>query len=605
MAQARVKVISNRMKVRAYITHKQAEKYSDCADYFGICPLNKRVAVSDGVSQSIMPLEWAKILVNAFINNSWDPETGVSSLQSEWFKEAIAYLNDKRAQGKNPWMLENCITNRDGAGATFCGIEFVDDSHWTAKILGDSCLVLLDENNEILKIVSSKEGKFDNRPDYFDSFKEQRGAVKTEVGELKGHKILLVSDPFSELFQNYQTSVEIKVIIDRILSLSGYNSYVQLVDEYRELYHMHNDDSTLVIIEYDKKAEFDILEQYKLDLLQENEIKAEKAEEAKKKVAKELDDNNWQKALKSNTIESYQEYLNSSDLIFHTRDAEKCIAALKNEKEEQDDWENAQNQNSIESYSKYLKAHPQGKYSKEAEELVNKIKKSSGGARENDQKEPSEPSSEDEDRCGQVNNTTNVSSLLESNMEQNSKINSTTPASPATGEEGSESTCPATGEEGSESANPASGEEGSKSTCPASGEESSESASPATSEEGSESASPATGEEGSESASSTTATSESATTNRVNSPWNKGYTQQVAKQEVSTGIEEITIPASVDSSDGIDRQEFHEIFSTAVALFKKHSTSFEEALIRKKWNQSECFRKFWLELEEIIYNSHG
>ena len=593
MAQARVKVISNRMKVRAYITHKQAEKYSDCADYFGICPLNKRVAVSDGVSQSIMPLEWAKILVNAFINNSWDPETGVSSLQSEWFKEAIAYLNDQRAQGKNPWMLENCITNRDGAGATFCGIEFVDDSHWTAKILGDSCLVLLDENNEILKIVSSKEGKFDNRPDYFDSFKEQRGAVKTEVGELKGHKILLVSDPFSELFQNYQTSVEIKVIIDRILSLSGYNSYVQLVDEYRELYHMHNDDSTLVIIEYDKKAEFDILEQYKLDLLQENEIKAEKAEEAKKKVAKELDDNNWQKALKSNTIESYQEYLNSSDLIFHTRDAEKCIAALKNEKEEQDDWENAQNQNSIESYSKYLKAHPQGKYSKEAEELVNKIKKSSGGARENDQKEPSEPSSEDEDRCGQVNNTTNVSSLLESNMEQNSKINSTTPASPATGEEGSESTCPATGEEGSESANPASGEEGSKS------------ASPATGEEGSKSASPATGEEGSESASSTTATSESATTNRVNSPWNKGYTQQVAKQEVSTGIEEITIPASVDSSDGIDRQEFHEIFSTAVALFKKHSTSFEEALIRKKWNQSECFRKFWLELEEIIYNSHG
>lgn len=55
------------MKVRGYITHKAAEKFSDCADYFGICPQTKRVAVSDGVSQSTMPLEWARILVNAYV----------------------------------------------------------------------------------------------------------------------------------------------------------------------------------------------------------------------------------------------------------------------------------------------------------------------------------------------------------------------------------------------------------------------------------------------------------------------------------------------------------------------------------------------------------
>ena len=188
------------MKLRAYITHKNAEKYSDCADYFGICPQQKRVAVSDGVSQSIMPLEWAKILVNAFLEKSWDPEQSVSTLQKVWLEEALSYLNEQRSLGKNPWMLENCITNRDGAGATFCGIAFYDKYHWEAKILGDSCLILISENDEIIDILSSKEGNFDNRPDYFDSFKEQRGVVKSVKGELKScQKVLLVSDPFSEL----------------------------------------------------------------------------------------------------------------------------------------------------------------------------------------------------------------------------------------------------------------------------------------------------------------------------------------------------------------------------------------------------------------------
>ena len=584
MAQVRVKVINNRMKVRAYITHKQAEKYSDCADYFGICPLNKRVAVSDGVSQSIMPLEWAKILVNAFINNSWDPETGVSSLQSEWFKGAIAYLNDQRAQGKNPWMLENCITNRDGAGATFCGIEFVDDSRWTAKILGDSCLVLLDKNNEIVKIISSKDGKFDNRPDYFDSFKEQRGTVKTEKGELKGHKILLVSDPFSELFQNYQTSVEIKVIIDRILSLNGYNSYVQLVDEYRELFHMHNDDSTLVIIEYDKKAEFDIIEQYKLDLLQENEINAEKAVEAKKKEAKELDENNWKNAVKVNTIESYQVYLNTSELKLHKKEAEKCIEYLLEEKEEQSDWDNASIKNSLESYSYYLKKHPQGKHSKEAEILIDNIKKSSGGARENGQNDPTEPSSEDDDRCGRVDNNAENSSLHNGNMENNSEISST-------------NSDPTSNAEGTEPASPTSSAEGA------------EPASPTSSAEGTEPASQPSSAEGTEPVSSTSGEEYNSTAAKRRSPWDPGYKKEVANQEIIVKNEQdvIIVPNSVDSSDGIDRTEFRDLFTTANGLFKKHREDFRKAFAKQKWSgePEECFKKFWYELEEIIYNSNG
>ena len=76
------------MKLRAYITHKIAERYSDCADYFGICPQSKRVAVSDGVSQSIMPLEWAQILVKAYLEKEWDPCMDIQPQKKKWLHEA-------------------------------------------------------------------------------------------------------------------------------------------------------------------------------------------------------------------------------------------------------------------------------------------------------------------------------------------------------------------------------------------------------------------------------------------------------------------------------------------------------------------------------------
>lgn len=40
------------MEIRAFITHKKAESFSDCQDRFSINPDTKSVAVSDGMSQS-------------------------------------------------------------------------------------------------------------------------------------------------------------------------------------------------------------------------------------------------------------------------------------------------------------------------------------------------------------------------------------------------------------------------------------------------------------------------------------------------------------------------------------------------------------------------
>lgn len=374
------------MKLRAYITHKKAEKYSDCADYFGICPQQKKVAVSDGVSQSIMPLEWAKILVHEFLNNNWEPDKDISALQEKWCEQAVAYLEEQRSQGKNPWMLENCISNKDGAGATFCGVTFTDGNHWEAKILGDSCLVLLDENKRILEIISSKDGKFDNRPDYYDSFKEQRGNVRTEKGELKSSQnLLLVSDPFSELFQIVRNSEKEKIIIEQILSLKNYEEYLQLVDNFRESYHMHNDDSTLIIIEHDGNEEFTIDDKLlPLDTLQcqETTLEVKRKQEKEKEIEEQL----WQKTKHSDRKEFYEEYL-----------------------------------------SKY----PKGKYSQDAIRYIdNLINKSSESAHGNGQEEQSEPASEDSDRCRRSNIPSKTSTSSDCKLEKVETSNIAVSAAP-------------------------------------------------------------------------------------------------------------------------------------------------------------------------------
>ncbi len=270
------------MKIRGFITHKCAERYSDCADYFSIDAKTKKIAVSDGISQSIMPLEWAKILSNKFTSGIWSPGDDIAPLQKIWQNEANQFLDEQKkdaekkdADNAYPWMLENCLEANEGAGATFCGITF-KDFNWDAAILGDSCLVSVKKKNgsfNIEQIYSSKENNhFDNNPDYFDSFNNTVGSLKTRKGQLgKTNVLMIVTDPFSELFERIKNTEEENSIIQKILAVQNQDEYCALVDELRNQYQMHDDDSTLIIIEHDKNGDFSIKYEMTLEEAIENE----------------------------------------------------------------------------------------------------------------------------------------------------------------------------------------------------------------------------------------------------------------------------------------------------------------------------------------------
>ena len=547
------------MKLRAYITHKNAEKYSDCADYFGICLQQKKVAVSDGVSQSIMPLEWAKILVAEFLNGTWDPCKDILPLQKKWYEQAEAYLNKQRSLGKNPWMLENCITNRDGAGATFCGITFNDETHWEAKILGDSCLVLLEDNN-ILEIISSKDGKFDNRPDYFDSFKEKRGNVKTKKGDLKSNQcLLLVSDPFSELFQNVRNTEKEKIIVEKILSLKDYEEYLKLVDEFRDSYHMHNDDSTLIIIEHDGSDIFSIDDELiPLESHQDNETKQETEIEAKQKQEKE-------------------------------KEIEEKL------------WNEVKNNNVKESYEEYLSKYPKGKYSSDAVCCISNLNnKSSESAHGNGQEEPSEPTSEDPDRCRQSDIFSKTSTSCDGHLGKD-ETNNIAVSAVSTGNS-VENMCSSTSEATKNDYESEGTEESFEQTAH------NNSAAKNTGKTKSTESTDSTGAALEYTGTATIGPTESTGSTEATKCRNSGYKEEMASQIKSQGIGVMSDPSIKQTSYVlIDIEEFDCLCSASFDLLSKHFPYLKEASDKRKWrdNPEKCFEDFWLELKKIIYKNHG
>lgn len=239
------------MVIKAFIYHKRAEKYSDCQDCFGINSQNNRIAVSDGMSQSIFPQWWAKMLVDYYLQNGHIPQD-IIPLQDKWQKMLLAEIQRREEEAitnpkRDPWRLKNLLAEKSGAGATLCGLT-LGNKGWCCECLGDSCVITINPDYT-LSIYTSQLGVFGNHPDYFDSFRAGRGEPIRKTINQDVLAILMVTDPFAELFQLYENNHDfIKVRLDELQSLTSHESFTELVERWRDEFGMHNDDSTLILI---------------------------------------------------------------------------------------------------------------------------------------------------------------------------------------------------------------------------------------------------------------------------------------------------------------------------------------------------------------------
>lgn len=257
------------MDIRAFITHKEAETFSDCQDRFSINSDTKSVAVSDGMSQSFFQKIWAENLVDAFVNNPrWNLygeqcNEFLKEQQGKWLEKVLDRIEEQKHDGTKENIIyrnEKFVAQGKSAGATLLGVRFVG-ANWHCQVLGDSCLIEI-KDGEIVQICTSQEGdEFDNFPDHFDSNPKLSG--KGNAKEFKGtletdSVLLLVSDPFSDFLNEQRKKGSVKELVDALLNIGTHEEFEKLVSDWRTIKGMHNDDSTLVVIRYDGNTEFNV-----------------------------------------------------------------------------------------------------------------------------------------------------------------------------------------------------------------------------------------------------------------------------------------------------------------------------------------------------------
>lgn len=279
------------MIIRAFITHKLAENYSDCQDRFGVNYDTKSIAVSDGMGSTWQQKIWAQLLVDSFTGSSdWFPtKETIKPLCTQWRErvvEFIDYLKATNAPVNLIYRNERNLINEKSAGATFVGIRF-EKNIWNGSVLGDSCLVEWN-GNEAKFNTSQDVEEFDSYPDYFDSdeLKQGKGTPKVISGTLdKGGYLFLVSDPFSDFLFEHNKQGDVAEYMQQLLKLSSHEDYEVLVDEWRKA-GMHNDDTTLVIVEPNDSDGFsiDALDDINNLIEEENKLIEEKRKEEKAKA---------------------------------------------------------------------------------------------------------------------------------------------------------------------------------------------------------------------------------------------------------------------------------------------------------------------------------
>lgn len=298
------------MRIRAFITHKKAETFADCQDRFGINKNTKSIAVSDGMSQSWQQKIWAQLLVEKFVNDKdWLPnDKTIKPLCTQWHKRVVEFIDNLKtseAPLNIVYRNERNLAEGKSAGATFVGIRFVG-IEWKGSVLGDSCLIEW-KRDEVTFYTSQNVDSFDNHPDYFDSniLNEGKGTPISICGVLENDTCLfLVSDPFSDFLFEHNKQGDVAIYIQQLLKLSSHEEFETLVEDWRKV-GMHNDDTTLVVVEPDDSDEF-LIEKDKYDDInklidEENKLIEEKKKEEAEQIPTPISNKQIESEIDTNT----------------------------------------------------------------------------------------------------------------------------------------------------------------------------------------------------------------------------------------------------------------------------------------------------------------
>jgi hypothetical protein len=148
------------IRSRALSLPKRGHRADECEDAAAAAPERGRFAVADGAAESCHSGLWARLLAEAFVENTERrPAWGawLPPLQERW----AGSVRQPPGSGPLPWYLDARL--RQGAFATFLGLV-VEGDGWSAVAVGDSCLFHVRDGRLLRAFPLSRAAEFNSSP---------------------------------------------------------------------------------------------------------------------------------------------------------------------------------------------------------------------------------------------------------------------------------------------------------------------------------------------------------------------------------------------------------------------------------------------------------
>ncbi|MBB6682281.1 hypothetical protein H4O20_12580 [Aequorivita sp. 609] len=369
-----------KIKLKGFITSKESELYSDCADHYAFSTENLKFAISDGVSRSFFPKFWSRILVERYVEkDTWKEEDFILSSQEHWQNKVDEIVKSPDTM----YFTRNAYNRKTPGLATFVGLQFLPkEKKWIAQALGDSFLFFVpkdcqDFDKDAIKLSSKDEPfVFDNYPDYLSSIGDSHkgNSRKIKGQELRDGTFYLMTDALAEWFLQGKG---IENAITTIENIKNQEQFLETIDNERKANRLHNDDSALLIIEVSntrkQKVSFSEIEVSNLKNLIEIQSKEIEKEEKKKEDEEKLEI--------SSSLSSVSEEINQKDTEPETPENHEEISEL----EEENNKSQEEIENQIENTDSIIKENEPKKEEEEKEKPQTRNEKKQDGDEERPQ----------------------------------------------------------------------------------------------------------------------------------------------------------------------------------------------------------------------------
>lgn len=240
-----------KIEIKGFIIPHIGDPLNKCQDCFAIDTERFAFAVSDGVTMSLLSSFMSQHLTSDYVNDPiglFQIEEDTATLNKDYSEEFARFydLMHSKSDTRGQFRLELTKDRCSFAAATFVGCYF-DDKCWKYVALGDSYLVFVSENGEIIREYSSmSKEQFGYQPEYFSSNGNHKGTAVSGTLPIEDGYLLLMTDEMSKWFFN--NCQENPNIAKDLFSFNNHDDYLSWRDNKIMGKEMEDDDCTLLIV---------------------------------------------------------------------------------------------------------------------------------------------------------------------------------------------------------------------------------------------------------------------------------------------------------------------------------------------------------------------